>query len=60
MKNQTKIILVAGVINWGEKLGKQSGWTQTSFVQSMMARMIGQHLKLTGGKGIIAVWDLVG
>ena len=55
MKNRTKIILVAGVINWGEKLGKQSGWTQTSFVQNMMARMIGQHLKLTGGKGIIAV-----
>ena len=39
----------------GEKLGKKSGWTQTSFVQSMMAGMIGQHMKLTGGKGIIAI-----
>ena len=26
----------------------------------MMVGMIGQHMKLTGGKGIIAVWDLGG
>ena len=23
----------------------------------MMARMIGKHMKLIGGKGIIAIWD---
>ena len=37
---------ITGQVEWG---------TQTSFVQSMRAGRIRQHMKLTGGKGIIAV-----
>ena len=40
---------ITGQVEWG---------TQTSFVQSMRAGRIGQHMKLTGGKGVIVVLDL--
>jgi hypothetical protein len=60
VENRKVIVLMAGLTycgenNWASKVG-----TQTSFVQSMKVGMIWQHMKLTEGKGIIAVMDLRG